>query len=126
MKEQIKYFQYAAYLFEKIKQEVPGVIPMKEIQPDLSINFLSYASYLCQANSQILIYEVSIKKGLAFELQAQLAKGIYEILTLAYNLGKESLKKQISDEARIYLNNRRYYYFACSFIRLLNFFYNLE
>ena len=90
---------------------------MKEIQPDLSLNFLSYASYLCQANAQILIYEVSTKKGLAFELQAQLSKGVYEIFTLVYNLAKESLKKQISEEARIYINNRRYYYLACSYIK---------
>ena len=118
MKESVKYFQYAAFIFDKIKQEIPAVVPLKEIQPDLSTNFLTYASYLCLANGQQLIYEVASKKVLAFELQAQLARGVFDIYTLAYNLAKESLKKQISEEARIYINNRRYYYFAYSLLKM--------
>ena len=118
MKDAVKYFQYAAYIFDKIKQEIPSVVPAKEIQPDLSTNFLTYASYLCLANAQALVFEVASKKGLALELQAQLAKGVFDIYTLALNLAKESLKKTISDEIRIYLNNRRYYYFGLSLIKM--------
>ena len=118
MKDAIKYFQYASFIFDKIKQEIPGVIPAKEIQPDLSTNFLTYASYLCLANAQSLIYEVAVKKGLSLELQSQLARGVFDIYTLALNLAKESLKKQINEECRIYLNNRRYYYFAFSLIKM--------
>ena len=118
MKDAIKYFQYAAYIFDKIKQDIPGVVPSKEIQPDLSTNFLTYASYLCLGNAQTLIFEVASKKCLALELQAQLARGVFDIFTLAYNLAKESLKNQISEECKIYLNNRRYYYFAYSLIKM--------
>ena len=118
MKESVKYFQYAAFIFDKIKLEIPGVVPAKEIQPDLSTNFLTYASYLCLANGQILVFEVATKKGLSNELQAQLARGVFDIYTLAYNLSKESLKKQINDETRIYINNRRYYYFAQSLLKM--------
>lgn len=42
LKEGIKYFQNAAWLFDKIKNELPTFIPAKEIQPDLSANYLSY------------------------------------------------------------------------------------
>ena len=118
MKDSIKYFHYAAFIFDKIKTEIVAVVPAKEIQPDLSTNFLTYSSYLSLANSQQLIFEVASKKGLALELQAQLAKGVFDIYTLAYNLANESLKKQISEEFRIYLNNRRYYYFAMSLIKM--------
>lgn len=118
MKEAVKYFQYAAYIFDKIKTEIPAVVPAKEIQPDLSTNFLTYASYLALANAQALVYEVAAKKGLALELQAQLARGVFDIITLAYNLAKESLKKQITEDVRVYLNNRRYYYFAYSLIKM--------
>ena len=117
IKEQIKYFQNAAYLFDKIKQEVPSFIPVKDIQPDMSSDYLTYAGYLSLANSQMLIYEIASKKGLAFELQAQLAKGVYELLSLAYNLAKETIKKHISDEVKAYLNNRRYYFLASSFLK---------
>jgi hypothetical protein len=42
LKEGIKNYQYAAWLFDKIKNEVPSCIPLKEIQPDLSVNYLTY------------------------------------------------------------------------------------
>lgn len=117
MKEQIKFFQYAAYLFDLIKQEIQTVIPTKEIQPDMSSDYLTYGNLMCLANSQLLIFEVASKKDLSFELQSQLAKGVYELFTIAYNLTKESLRKQISDEVRIYINNRRFYYLAISFLK---------
>lgn len=46
LKEGIKYFQYAAWVFDKVKQEIPGFVPSKEIQPDLSANYLSYVIIL--------------------------------------------------------------------------------
>lgn len=117
MKEQIKFFQYSAFIFDKIKQEVPTVIPYKEVQPDLSSDYLTYAGYISLAYSQILIYEVSKKKNLALELQAQLAHGISDLFNLAFNLTKETLKKYISDDVRIYLKNRRDYYMCCSYLK---------
>jgi hypothetical protein len=46
LKEAIKYYQFSAWLFDKIKNEVPTSIPVKEIQPDLSANYLTYVNYL--------------------------------------------------------------------------------
>jgi hypothetical protein len=45
LKEGIKSFQYAAWLFDKIKNEIPSFIPVKEINPDLSSTFLSYVKF---------------------------------------------------------------------------------
>jgi hypothetical protein len=45
LKEGIKYYQYSAWLFDKIKNEVPTFIPTKEIQPDLSVNYLTYVIF---------------------------------------------------------------------------------
>lgn len=117
IKEQIKYFQYAAFLFDKIKQEVPTVIPSKEVQPDLSSDYLTYAGYIALANSQILIYEVAKKKNLALELQAKLAHGISDLFNFALNMSRETLKKNITDEVRSYLKNRRDYYLGCSYLK---------
>jgi|LauGreDrversion4_2_1035121.scaffolds.fasta_scaffold873252_1 hypothetical protein len=124
MKEQIKYFQYAAFLFDKIKQEIPTVIPSKEVQPDLSSDYLTFAGYIALANSQILIYEVAKKKNLALELQAQLAHGISDLFNLAYSLSRETLKKHINDDVRIHLKNRRDYYLSCSYLKYCK--YNIE
>ncbi len=42
LKEGIKEFQYAAWIFDKIKQEVPNNIPAKQVSPDLSENNLYF------------------------------------------------------------------------------------
>lgn len=44
LKEGIKYFQTAAWIFDNIKQEIPICIPAKETPPDLSSNYLSYVN----------------------------------------------------------------------------------
>ena len=44
LKEGIKHFQNAAWVFDKVKAELPGYIPAKETSPDLSSNYLSYVS----------------------------------------------------------------------------------
>lgn len=46
LKEGIKYLQYAAFIFDKIKNELPTFVTAKEIQPDLSANFLSYVNII--------------------------------------------------------------------------------
>ncbi len=42
LREGIKHFQTAAWIFDNIKQEIPVCIPAKETPPDLSSNYLSY------------------------------------------------------------------------------------
>lgn len=55
---------------------------------------------------------------MSLQLRAQLAKGIYDLYTSAYNLTTDSLKKLIDEPTRIFLNNRKYYYSALSFIKM--------
>lgn len=42
IKEAIKYYQYSAWIFDKVKNEIPTFIPVKEVQPDMSQNYLTY------------------------------------------------------------------------------------
>ena len=58
------------------------------------------------------------RKKSSFELQGQLAKGIFDLFTSAFQLANESLKKLISDEARALINNRRFWFVAQSFIKM--------
>lgn len=44
VKEGIKYFQHAAWLFDSIKNEFPSMFPAKETPPDMSGNFLTYVN----------------------------------------------------------------------------------
>lgn len=55
-------------------------------------------------------------KGMALELRAQLAKGVFELYSSAYNLASDTLKKLIDENTKIYINNRRYYYSARAFV----------
>lgn len=53
---------------------------------------------------------------MAWELRAQLSKGVFELYSSAYNLAADSLKKLVDDNTRSYINNRRYYYSARAFV----------
>jgi hypothetical protein len=64
---------------------------------------------------------VAEKKNTAFELQSQLAKGIFELFTNALNLANDSLKKQIDDTVKGYLNSKRYYFLAMSCVKMKDF-----
>jgi hypothetical protein len=61
---------------------------------------------------------VAERKNSSLELQGQLSKGIFDLYSSAYGLANESLKKILNDEARIYLNNRRFFYAAKSMIKM--------
>lgn len=58
------------------------------------------------------------KKKSNFELQAQLSKGIFDLFSSAFLLAGDSLKKLFDDEVRIFLNHKRFYYAAISFIKM--------
>lgn len=42
VKESIKNFQYAAWIFDNIKNELPNALPPKEIPSDMTPNYLTY------------------------------------------------------------------------------------
>jgi hypothetical protein len=64
---------------------------------------------------------VADRKNSSGEIRAQLAKGIFEMYSSAYNLANESLKKIIEEPYRYLLNNKRYYYLAQACIRMKDF-----
>lgn len=118
IKAAIKNFNQAAWLFDKIKQEASAQIPAKELMPDLSSAYLTYCNNFAIAQSQALIFEISGRKGMSNELQAQLSRGIYDFLTQCLNFTNEGLKSYSDNLLRTYLNNRRYWYFALGLLKM--------
>lgn len=117
LKVSIKNFNYAAWIFNKIKQELPQNVTAKEIQPDLNQSYLTYCSYFSLAHSQVLIYIVSERKKMNPELQAQLTKGIYDLFSSCIQACDEGLKNYADKIIRVYLNNRRFFYFSQGFLK---------
>lgn len=120
LKQSVKQFKEAAWIFDKIKQESPSLL--NPPQPDLTSAYLTYCNYMCLAHAQFLVYVVSERKNLNFELQAQLAKGIVDMFASCSQLLEENLKKYTNDLTRMYLMNRRYYYTSLSFQKMKEFF----
>jgi len=112
LKDAIKDLQYAGWIFDKIRQAVPGCLSQKEISPDMTTHNLSFNSNLNLAWAQLYILELASKKNMDKNLQSQLAKGCYDLFTAVYNISKDALQKFFNEETRIYLNNRRFYYFG--------------
>lgn len=121
LKEAIKNFNQAAWLFDKIKQETATHIPAKDLQPDFNSVYLTYCSTFCIAQSQALIFEVSGRKNMNLELQAQLSRGIFDFLTSCLNFTNDGLKNYSDANLRTYLNNRRYWYFALGLLKMKDF-----
>lgn len=121
IKEAIQSFNFAAWIFDKIKQELPGQIAQKDIQPDLSTGYLTYAGLFTLANSQVLIMEISERKKMSLELQAQLTKGVYDLLTSATTFTNEALKKYSNEALRGYFTNRKFYYLAKGLLKMREF-----
>ena len=125
-KEALKYFQYAAGIFDKIKNESLLLLNPNELPSEFNTNYLSFVfnlliqlTYLCLGYAQVKVFQVSEKSKLNLELQSSLAFGIYELLTNAFNLAC-SISKFVSEENKIYIRNRRFYYNAISLIKYDN------
>ena len=73
---------------------------------------------MCIAQGQSCLLKVAGKKSANYELQAQLAKGIYDLYNSAFNLTTDSLKKFAEDDLKAFLTNRKFYYVAISFFRM--------
>lgn len=118
LKESIKCYQYAAGLFDMIKNEIGTSLNAKEIPYDLTQNYMTFCSYLCVAFAQINLLAVAEKKKTGLELQAQLCNGISEMFGNAANLLTDSLKKYTDDVTRSYITNRKIYYQAMSYMKM--------
>lgn len=118
LKEAIKHYQYAAGVFENIKQEGVTSISQKDLPSDMTPFYLTFYSSICQALGQINLLKVASRKKTNFELQAQLAKGIEELFSNASMIANEAMKKQFDDSMRYYLINRMNYYEAVSYEKM--------
>lgn len=118
LKQSIKNLNYSAWIFDKIKQELPQNLSANDIQPDLQQSYLTYCSYYSLAHSQILIFLVSDRKKMNLELQAQLTKGIYDLFSSCLQGTEEGLKNYSDKIIKTFLNNRRFYYFSQGFMKL--------
>jgi hypothetical protein len=65
----------------------------------------------------VYVLELAAKKELDPGLQSQLGRGVFDLLTSAYNISKDSMAKLFSEETRIYLNNRRFFYYGLSYFK---------
>ena len=62
LKEAIKSYQYAAGLFDKIKNEITQCVSDKELSNDLRPNYMTYCSCLCIAYAQKNLITVAENK----------------------------------------------------------------
>ena len=118
LKESINYYKQAAGLYDLIKNEISTGLSPKEIPIDLSPSYMTYCSYICIALGQKNLCIVAHNKKMKLDLQSQLLKGVAEMFLGASSLAKDSIKKYIDDNIKLFLNNRANYYLALSYARM--------
>ena len=111
-KEACKYFKYAMYLYDLIKEEANLKIMEKELPLDLLPNHLDYCKILCEIKGQLEIYYIAKEtNGLNFSLHAKLLKVVSDLYQQAKILSEGyPTKKGTKDELENYLINRTEYY----------------
>ena len=106
LKEAIKSYQYAAGIYDKIKNEIAQCVPEKEIPNDLKPNYMTYCSCLCIAYAQKNLITVAENKKTSPSLLAQLCKGVEDMYKNAALIAKEKpLCKLLGDQYIYYINN---------------------
>jgi len=119
LKEAIKSYQYAAGVYDKIKNEIAQCVPDKEIPNDLKPNYMTYCSYLCIAYAQKNLITVAENKKTSPTLLAQLCKGVEDMYKNAALIAKEKpLCKLLGDQYIYYINNRCNYHEALTYSKL--------
>ena len=119
LKEAIKSYQYAAGLFDKIKNEITQCVSDKELSNDLRPNYMTYCSCLCIAYAQKNLITVAENKKTSPSLLAQLCKGVEDMYRNASLIIKEKpLSKLLGDQYIYYINNRVNYHEALTYSKL--------
>ena len=119
LKEAIKSYQYAAWFFDKIKNEAPQCLSEKEIPNDLQPPYMTYCSCLCIAYAQKNLITVAENKKTNPNLLAQLCKGVEDMYKNAALIAKEKpLSKMLGDQYIYYINNRVNYHEALTYSKL--------
>ena len=112
LKEAVKYFKNALYLFDRLKNTAYSTISSKELPYDLYPQHLKYLSQMCIIFGQIQIVEVAQRMPhQEYILQAKLLAGISKCFKTAANLStSKPTSKSYSEEFREYLYNRVQYF----------------
>ena len=113
-KDASKYFKYAMYTYDVIKEEAITKIPEKELPLDLFPAHLDYCKILCEIQGQLEIYHVAKEASpKEFQLHAKLLCTVSELYSRARNLADgPQTKKGTKDELLNFLSNRAIYYKA--------------
>ena len=113
-KEASKYYKYAMYLYDLIKEEASTKISEKELPLDLYPPHLDYCKVLCELQGQLEIYYIAKEtnpKG--FDLHAKLLNVVSELYDRARFLADgPQTKKGTKDDLLNFLSNRALYYKA--------------
>ena len=119
LKEAIKSYQYAAGIYDKIKNEITQCVSDKEIPNDLRPNYMTYCSCLCIAYAQKNLITVAENKKTSPGLLAQLCKGVEDMYKNAALICREKpLSKLLGDQYIYYINNRCNYHEALTYSKL--------
>ena len=113
-KEAQKYFKYAMYTYDVIKEEAVTKIPEKELPLDLFPAHLDYCKILCEIQGQLEIYHIAKEASpKEFQLHAKLLNTTSELYSRARVLADgPQTKKGTKDELLNFLSNRAIYYKA--------------
>ena len=119
LKFSLNSFQYAAGLFEKMKDEIPDYIDEKEVPLDLKPNYMIFCYNVCIAYAQDIIIKISELKKHSIELLIQLYKGLEDIYKNVQHLAKDkTLCQYLGDLAICFINNRVNYSQALTYSKL--------
>ena len=111
-KEANKYFKYAMYLYNVIKEEALTKIPEKELPIDLYPSHMEYCMTMCEIKGQIEIYHIAKETSpKEFSLHSKLLLTVSQLYAKAKTLCQNpQTKKGTSDYIITYLENRTHYY----------------
>ena len=120
-KEASKFYKFAMYLYDVIKEEAITKISEKELPLDLYPSHMDYCKTLCEIQGQLEIYAVAKENSpKSFDLHAKILCATSELYNKARSLADNpQTKRATKDEYLNFLSNRAIFYRAmmCQDIR---------
>ena len=111
LKESMKNFERASYLFKEIKKTAKGYLAKENI-PDFSESFLNCCSDYALSLAQICVLKIAELKNLSKALMAKLSMGTYTLLDqcMNYSITAFSCDKTLPKFLRSYFEAKAYIY----------------
>ena len=113
-KEASKFYKYAMYLYDVIKEEAITKIAEKELPLDLYPSHMDYCKTLCEIQGQLEIYAIAKENSpKGFDLHAKILSATSELYNKARSLADNpQTKRATKDEYLYFLSNRAIFYRA--------------